>query len=119
MKIATFGVAAGVAAVVAGWLLPLPSATAAALEVHVSQNAQRLMPYQVFELSFQHEGKYAQPTWDVTIDVTFTALAFTVDLAPLITEAGPPDIDGDGYANDEEKAAGTDPSNLLSFPGPP
>lgn len=44
-----------------------------ALEVKVTQNTERLMPYQVFELTFQHEGEYANPTWDVTIDVTFTS----------------------------------------------
>jgi len=44
-----------------------------ALEVQVTQNTERIMPYQVFELTFQHEGKYDDPTWDVTIDVTFIA----------------------------------------------
>lgn len=46
---------------------------AAGLEVKVSQNTTRLMPYQVFELTFQYDGKYHSPTWDVTIDVTFTS----------------------------------------------
>ncbi|MBC8443110.1 DUF5060 domain-containing protein [PVC group bacterium] len=39
----------------------------------VTQNTSRLMPYQVFELTFQHEGRYRDPTWDVTIDVTFAS----------------------------------------------
>jgi len=43
------------------------------LEVKVAQNTTRLMPYQVFEITFQHEGKYHSPTWDVTIDVTLTS----------------------------------------------
>jgi len=47
--------------------------TADGLAVNVSQNTKRLMPYQVFELAFHHQGKYHNPTWDVTIDVTFTS----------------------------------------------
>jgi len=43
------------------------------LEVNVTQNTQRLMPYQVFELTFQHLGEYRNPTWDVTINVEFTS----------------------------------------------
>ena len=43
------------------------------LEVNVTQNAKTLIPYQVFELTFQHSGKYHHPTWDVTIDVAFTS----------------------------------------------
>jgi len=49
------------------------AASAAALEVKVNQNTRRMMPYQVFELTFQHHGKVADPTWDVTIDVAFTS----------------------------------------------
>ncbi|MFQ6049066.1 MAG: DUF5060 domain-containing protein [Phycisphaerae bacterium] len=45
------------------------SGPAMALEVKVTQNTTRLMPYQVFELTFQHDGKYRNPTWDVTIEV--------------------------------------------------
>ena len=33
------------------------------------------MPYQVFELTFQHEGAYHDPTWDVDIEVRFTSPA--------------------------------------------
>ena len=39
------------------------------LDVKVTQNTPRLMPYQVFELTFQHDGKYHDPNWDVTIEV--------------------------------------------------
>ena len=41
--------------------------------VAASANSTRLMPYQVFELTFQHANQYADPTWDVTIDVDFTS----------------------------------------------
>ena len=64
---------------VAAWVLVLCGSHVGAkqfaspLHVKVTPNTQRLMPYQVFELTFQHEGKYADPTWDVTIDVTFTS----------------------------------------------
>lgn len=47
--------------------------TAWAIEVKATQNASRLMPYQVLELTFQHEGKYHDPNWDVAIDVAFTS----------------------------------------------
>ncbi|MFW6161837.1 MAG: DUF5060 domain-containing protein, partial [Planctomycetota bacterium] len=47
--------------------------TAPGLKVSVGENTARLMPYQVFELTFQHEGQVADPTWDVTIDVAFTS----------------------------------------------
>jgi len=49
----------------------LMAAQANALEIQVTRNTDRLMPYQVFELTFQHDREYASPTWDVTIDVTF------------------------------------------------
>jgi hypothetical protein len=57
---------------------PLGTASAGAapgLDVNVTQNTERLTPYQVFELTFQHEGEYANPTWDVTIDVTLISPA--------------------------------------------
>ena len=47
--------------------------SAAGLEVRVTQNTRQMMPYQVIELTFQHQGRYHNPTWDVTIDVTFTS----------------------------------------------
>jgi len=48
-------------------------ASAADLSVKVTQNTARLLPYYAFELTFQHDGKYADPTWDVTIDVEFAS----------------------------------------------
>jgi len=48
-------------------------APAWALEVKTTQNTPRLMPYQVFEITFQHEGKYHDPNWDVTIDVALAS----------------------------------------------
>jgi len=47
--------------------------TATGLDVAVTQNTARLIPYQVFELTFQHRGSYHSPTWDVTIDVSLTS----------------------------------------------
>lgn len=46
---------------------------AAAIDVKVSQNADELTPYQVLELTFYHNGKYANPTWVATIDVEFAS----------------------------------------------
>lgn len=43
------------------------------LVVKSTANTQTTPLYDVFELTFQHEGKYANPFFDVTIDVTFTA----------------------------------------------
>jgi len=55
-------------------LLVLPTALAAdAIQVETTPNTDRLMPYQVFELTFQHSGSYRDPTWDVSIDVRFTS----------------------------------------------
>lgn len=52
--------------------LAAPSAAAEPpLAVSVTQNTQRLMPYQVFELTFQHQGRYHDPNGDVRIDVVF------------------------------------------------
>ncbi len=61
--------------VLAAWLVSILAAStpAAALDVKVSQNTDKLMPYQVFELTFQHAGKYGNPTWDVTIEAQFTS----------------------------------------------
>ena len=53
----------------------LTAGSTAAVEVTVSQNTERLTPYQVFELTFQHTNDYKDPTWDVSIDVTFTSAA--------------------------------------------
>ncbi len=49
------------------------AASAASLDVKATPNTTRLTPYQVFELTLQHRGKVADPTWDVTIDVAFTS----------------------------------------------
>ena len=49
------------------------AAPAMGLDVKLTQNTARLMPYQVFEITFQHEGEYHSPTWDVTVEVTFTS----------------------------------------------
>ncbi|MHC4398196.1 MAG: DUF5060 domain-containing protein [Planctomycetota bacterium] len=58
------------------WLaIAQPVHAASVLEVKVTQNTRLLTPYHVFELTFQHEGEVANPTWDVTIDVTFTSPA--------------------------------------------
>jgi hypothetical protein len=46
---------------------------ASGLEVKVTQNTAKLMPYQVLELTFQHEGEYENPTWDVVVDVEFVS----------------------------------------------
>ncbi len=54
------------------FLFPAGTLTAE-LSVDVTQNTGRLMPYQVFELTFKHTGPYADPTWDVTIDVRLTS----------------------------------------------
>jgi len=48
------------------------NAAGAELDVKATPNTARLMPCQVFELTFQHEGKVAHPTWDVAIDVALT-----------------------------------------------
>ena len=62
-----------------GWLacavavVGILAQVAAGIEARLTQNAQRLMPYQVLELTFQHDGKYADHNWDVNIDVTFTS----------------------------------------------
>ena len=58
---------AGAAAAVAAE----PGAAEKPLAVKVTRNTLRLMPYQVFELTFQHEGRYHDPNWDVSIDVVF------------------------------------------------
>jgi len=45
--------------------------TAGGIEVTTTQNTDRLMPYQVFQLAFQHPNDYRDPTWDVSIEVRF------------------------------------------------
>jgi len=45
----------------------------APLPVTVTPNSRTIPPYEVLELTFQHEREYANPFLDVTIAVTFTA----------------------------------------------
>lgn len=76
------GTICDVAGIVKGMVAALVLAWAAAgavqrglcgeVAVTATQNTRRLMPYQVFELTFQHDGRYPDPTWDVTIEVIFT-----------------------------------------------
>jgi hypothetical protein len=47
--------------------------SAPALDVRLTQNARQIAPYDVFELTFQHQQPHKRPTWDFTIDVTFTS----------------------------------------------
>ena len=44
-----------------------------ALEVAHTQNASAVPRYEVFEITFRHENSYANPFFDVTIDVAFTS----------------------------------------------
>lgn len=74
MKLAVIHVPA--AALLAALAAAPPAAAGQApggLDVKVTQNTRQLMPYQVFELTFQHEGEYPSPTWDVTIQVQLTS----------------------------------------------
>ena len=43
------------------------------LRVQVKQNTAQLTPYQVFEITLQHNGNYESPLWDVVIDVALTS----------------------------------------------
>jgi len=54
-------------------LLPVAQARAEDLQVKAAANTAKLMPYQVFEITFQHPGKYGNPNWDVTIDLALTS----------------------------------------------
>jgi hypothetical protein len=47
---------------------------------------------------------------------TLAAPPFSVDLPLLLTDRGAPDSDCDAYSDEEERAAGTDPLDPLSFP---
>jgi hypothetical protein len=60
------------AAVVATAATP-GTAAALDLDVRATANTEVLMPYQVLEITFQHDGRYAEPTWDVKIDVELTS----------------------------------------------
>ena len=58
------------AVIVLGWS---PIRAADDLQLKVAPNTGKMTPYQVLELTFQHDGKYHDPTWDVTIDADFTS----------------------------------------------
>ena len=55
--------------VAASCLILAAALSAGGMEVEMTQNTDKLMPYQVLELTFRHEGNYQDPTWDVAIDV--------------------------------------------------
>ena len=46
---------------------------ATALDVKLTHNSPTIPPYVVFEITFQHDQRYANPFFDVTIEVTFTS----------------------------------------------
>ncbi len=79
----------------AGAMVVAWAVAATGLEVKLSLNTNRLMPYQLFELTFQHPHDYRDPTWDVATNA---------------------DLDGDGCSDEEEKKAGTNPLDPISFP---
>ena len=70
-----------------------PQATGSPEVVH-SQNTNVLPPYEVFEITFLHDGQYAD----------------------LIGDNLDADVDGDGHSDAEEVRAGTNPLDPLSFP---
>ena len=45
----------------------------AALDVKHTQNVKVIPRWEVFEITFRHDGTYHNPFFDVTIDVTFTS----------------------------------------------
>jgi hypothetical protein len=47
--------------------------TAPPLEVRHTQNTRAVPRYEVFEISFQHDQRYANPFFDVIIEVVFTS----------------------------------------------
>jgi len=48
-------------------------ASGATLKVAASQNTPVLPRWEVFEITFRHDGRYANPFFDVAIDVVFTS----------------------------------------------
>ncbi|MBI3911480.1 MAG: DUF5060 domain-containing protein [Armatimonadetes bacterium] len=63
-----------VALMAAGCLPAHPGQAAGApLAVRHWQNTSAVPPYEVFEITFQHDETYENPFFDVTIDVTFTS----------------------------------------------
>lgn len=51
------------------------SAAQQSFSVKCTQNTNLIQAFEVFELTFQHEGQYANPFFDVNIDVVFTSPA--------------------------------------------
>jgi len=49
------------------------SARSRDLKVEYSQNTNTVPQYEVFEITFNHDGQYTNPFFDVAIDVTFTS----------------------------------------------
>ncbi|MCD6507632.1 DUF5060 domain-containing protein [Candidatus Poribacteria bacterium] len=45
----------------------------AELKVEITQNSKVIPIYDVLEITFHHEGRYENPFFDVTIEVTFTS----------------------------------------------
>ena len=43
------------------------------LDVKHTQNTNAVPRYEVFEITFKHEKKYANPFFDVTIEIIFTS----------------------------------------------
>lgn len=43
------------------------------LKVASTQNTRTIPAYEVFEITFEHENEYADPFFDVAIDVVFTS----------------------------------------------
>ena len=50
-----------------------PKPARGAIDVEYSQNTGTIPKYEVFEITFRHEMVYANPFFDVTIDVVFTS----------------------------------------------
>ncbi|MEJ2704914.1 MAG: DUF5060 domain-containing protein [Sedimentisphaerales bacterium] len=50
-----------------------PASASGDLKVRYSQNARSLATYDVFEITFEHDLSYANPFFDVVIDVIFTS----------------------------------------------
>ena len=54
-------------------MTPTVKSALGALNVEYNQNTAVVPLYEVFEITFEHEGNYANPFFDVTIDVVFTS----------------------------------------------
>jgi hypothetical protein len=63
------------AATMAATVMTTSAIAGEALPVRHTQNVQSLPPYEVFEITLQHDRRYANPFFDVEIDVTFTSPA--------------------------------------------